>query len=186
MLTSQLVQRLRLFYRSKTIFATVRPCMAKFQAIICHRSCWNQNVGAPICSQGYSWKESEKENHGKWRQQEKTKKYEENRKACKFNVKWLTNREWLDYDESNDIMTCKIWQRWWWWWLLWRLAWWSWKLLAYMNIQENKILHLNCVNFYWSSKKLFGSVNNIQFIHIWLRWFVSKLLHTCLLEFYVY
>jgi hypothetical protein len=26
-------------------------------------------------------------------------------------VKWLTNREWLDYDESNDIMTCKIWQR---------------------------------------------------------------------------
>jgi hypothetical protein len=43
-------------------------------------------------------------------------------------MKWLTNREWLDYDESNDIMTCKIWQRWWWWWLLWRLAWWSWKL----------------------------------------------------------
>jgi hypothetical protein len=42
---------------------------------------------------------------------EKTKKYEENRKAPKFNVKWLTNREWLDYDESNDIMTCKIWQR---------------------------------------------------------------------------
>jgi hypothetical protein len=30
-------------------------------------------------------------------------------------VKWLTNHEWLDYDESNDIMTCKIWQRWWWW-----------------------------------------------------------------------
>jgi hypothetical protein len=29
-------------------------------------------------------------------------------------VKWLTIREWLDYDESNDIMTCKIWQRWWW------------------------------------------------------------------------
>ena len=43
--------------------------------------------------------------------QEKTKKYEENRKASKLNVKWLTNREWLDYDESNDIMTCKIWQR---------------------------------------------------------------------------
>jgi hypothetical protein len=42
---------------------------------------------------------------------EKTKKYEENRKASKLNVKQLTNREWLDYDESNDIMTCKIWQR---------------------------------------------------------------------------
>jgi uncharacterized protein (DUF1684 family) len=41
---------------------------------------------------------------------------------------------------------------------LWRLAWWSWKLLAYMNIQENKILHLNCVNFYWSSKKWFVPV----------------------------
>ena len=39
---------------------------------------------------------------------DKTKKYEENRKARKFNVKWLTNREWLDYDDSNDIMTCKI------------------------------------------------------------------------------
>ena len=36
------------------------------------------------------------------------KKYEENRKARKFNVKWLTNREWLDHNESNDIMTCKI------------------------------------------------------------------------------
>jgi hypothetical protein len=70
-------------------------------------------------------------------------------------VKWLTNHEWLDYDESNDIMTCKIWQRWWWW-LLWRLAWWSWKLLAYMNIQENKILHLNCVNFFWSSKVIWS------------------------------
>jgi hypothetical protein len=73
-------------------------------------------------------------------------------------VKWLTNREWLDYDEINDIMTCKIWQRWWWWWLLWRLAWWSWKLHAYMNIQDNKILNLNCVNFFWSSKKWFGLV----------------------------
>ena len=29
---------------------------------------------------------------------------------------------------------------------------------AYMNIQENKILHLHCVNFLWSSKKLFGPV----------------------------
>jgi hypothetical protein len=68
-------------------------------------------------------------------------------------VKWLTNPEWLDYDESNDIMTCKDDDDWW---LLWRLAWWSWKLLAYMNIQENTILHLNCVNFVWSSKKWFG------------------------------
>ena len=24
--------------------------------------------------------------------------------------------------------------------------------LTYMNIQENKLLHLNCVNFFWSSK----------------------------------
>jgi hypothetical protein len=64
--------------------------------------------GAPICSRGYSWKESEKESDDK---REKTKKYEESRKARKFNVKWLTNRKWLDYDESNDIMTCKIWQR---------------------------------------------------------------------------
>ena len=51
--------------------------------------------------------------------------------------------------------------RWWWWWLLWRLAWWSWKLglhTMYMNIQENKILHLNCVNFFWSSKKWFDPV----------------------------
>jgi uncharacterized membrane protein len=30
--------------------------------------------------------------------------------------------------------------------------------LIYMNIQENKILHLNCVNFCWSSKKWFGPV----------------------------
>jgi hypothetical protein len=30
--------------------------------------------------------------------------------------------------------------------------------LTYMNIQENKILHLNCVNLFWSSKKWFGPV----------------------------
>ena len=30
--------------------------------------------------------------------------------------------------------------------------------LTYMNIQENKILHLNCVKFFWSSKKWFGLV----------------------------
>jgi hypothetical protein len=30
--------------------------------------------------------------------------------------------------------------------------------LTYMNIQENKILHLNCINFIWSSKKWFGPV----------------------------
>ena len=28
----------------------------------------------------------------------------------------------------------------------------------YMNIQKNKMLHLNCVNFFWSSKKWFGLV----------------------------
>jgi predicted metalloendopeptidase len=66
--------------------------------------------------------------------QNKRKKYEENRKARKFNVKWLTNREWLDYDESNDIMTCKT-------------------VLTYMNIQKNNILHLNCIHFFSSSKK---------------------------------
>ena len=29
--------------------------------------------------------------------------------------------------------------------------------LTYMNIQENKILHLNCVNFFGSSKKVIWS-----------------------------
>jgi hypothetical protein len=71
--------------------------------------------------------------------QNKRKKYEENRKARKFNVKWLTNREWLDYDESNDIMTCKT-------------------VLTYMNIQKNNILRLNCIHFFSSSKKWFGPV----------------------------
>jgi hypothetical protein len=31
-------------------------------------------------------------------------------------------------------------------------------VLTYMNIQENKILHLNCINFFSSSKKWFGPV----------------------------
>jgi hypothetical protein len=48
-----------------------------------------------------------RKNHESDDKQNKRKKYEENRKARKFNMKWLTNREWLDYDESNDIMTCK-------------------------------------------------------------------------------
>ena len=43
--------------------------MAKFQAIICHRSfVVIKMFGAPICSLGYSWKESEKKKYGKWRQ----------------------------------------------------------------------------------------------------------------------
>ena len=37
--------------------------------------------------------------------------------------------------------------------------------LTYMNIQENEILHLNCVNFFWSSKKWFGSVKVLPLLH---------------------
>ena len=109
--------------------------MVKFQAIICHRSFVEikmlgcRYVAGAIPGKSLKRKTTESDD-----KREKTKKYEENRKARKFNVKWLTNREWLDYDESNDIMTCKT-------------------VLTYMNIQENKILHLNCINFFWSSKK---------------------------------
>ena len=43
--------------------------MAKFQAIICHRSFVEiKMLGLRYVAGGYSWKESEKENHGKWRQ----------------------------------------------------------------------------------------------------------------------
>jgi hypothetical protein len=109
--------------------------MAKFQAIICHRSfveikmLGRRYVAGAIPGKSLKRKTTESDD-----KREKTKKYEENRKARKFNVKWLTNREWLDYDESNDIMTCKT-------------------VLTYMNIQENKILDLNCINFFWFSKK---------------------------------
>ena len=86
--------------------------MTKFQAKICHRSFVEikmlrlQYVAGAIPEKSLKRKTTESDD-----KREKTKKYEENRKARKFNVKWLTNREWLDYDESNDIMTCKIWQR---------------------------------------------------------------------------
>ena len=86
--------------------------MVKFQAIIRHRSFVEikmlglRYVAGAIPGKSLKRKTTESDN-----KREKTKKYEENRKAPKFNVKWLTNREWLDYDESNDIMTCKIWQR---------------------------------------------------------------------------
>ena len=86
--------------------------MAKFQAIICHR-CFVEikmlglrYVAGAIHGKSLKGKTTTSDD-----KREKTKKYEENRKAPKFNVKWLINREWLDYDESNDIMTCKIWQR---------------------------------------------------------------------------
>ena len=134
--------------------------MAKFQAIICHRSfveikmLWHPLVRAPICSRGYSWKV------WKGKPQKVTTSGRKRRSIRKIerhvNLTWSgwPICEWLDYDESNDIITCKIWQRWWWWWLLvlWRLAWWSWKLglhTLYMNMQENKILHLNCINLFW-------------------------------------
>ena len=84
-------------------------CMAKFQAIICHRSFVEikmlglRYVAGAIPGKSLKRKTTESDD-----KRDKTKKYEENRKARKFNVKWLTNREWLDYDDSNDIMTCKI------------------------------------------------------------------------------
>jgi hypothetical protein len=34
--------------------------------------------------------------------------------------------------------------------------------LTYMNIQENKILHLNCVNSFWSSKSSTFTGPNVQ------------------------
>jgi hypothetical protein len=112
--------------------------MAKFKAIICHRSFIEiKMLGLRYVAGAIPGKSLERKTTESDDKQEKTKKYEENRKARKFNVKWLTNREWLDYDGSNDIMTCM-------------------KLktgLTYMNMQENKILHLNCVNYFWSSKK---------------------------------
>ena len=83
--------------------------MAKFQAIICHRSFVEikmlglRYVVGAIPGKSLKRKTTESDNKRK-----KMKKYEEIRKARKFNVKWLINREWLDYDESNDIMTCKI------------------------------------------------------------------------------
>jgi hypothetical protein len=83
--------------------------MAKFQAIIYHRSFVEikmlglRYVAGAIPGKSLKRKTTESDNKRK-----KMKKYEEIRKARKFNVKWLINREWLDYDESNDIMTCKI------------------------------------------------------------------------------
>ena len=86
--------------------------MAKFQAIIYHRSFVEfKMLGlryVAVAIPGKSLKRKTTESDDK---REKTKKYEENRKARKFNVKWLTNLKLLDYDESNDIMTCEIWQR---------------------------------------------------------------------------
>jgi hypothetical protein len=84
--------------------------MAKFQTIICHRSFVELKIiGLRYVARvipGKSLKRKTTESDDK---REKTKKYEENRKARKFKVKRLTNHEWLDYDDSNDIMTCKIW-----------------------------------------------------------------------------
>ena len=79
--------------------------MSKFQAIICHRSFVEikmlgfRYVAGAIPGKSLKRKTTESDD-----MREKTKKYEENRKARKFNVKWLTNREWLDYDESNNTM----------------------------------------------------------------------------------
>jgi hypothetical protein len=76
--------------------------MAKFQAIICHRSLVEikmlglRYVAGAIPGKSLKRKTTESDD-----KQEKTNKYEENRKACKFNVKWLTNRKWLDYVEQR-------------------------------------------------------------------------------------
>jgi hypothetical protein len=80
--------------------------MAKFKPIICHRSFVEiKMLGLRYVARAIPGKSLKRKTTESDDKQEKTKKYEENRKACKFNVKWLTNRKWLDYDESNDIMT---------------------------------------------------------------------------------
>ena len=82
--------------------------MAKFQAIICHRSFVEiKMLGLRYAAGAIPGKSQKRKTMESDDKREKTKKYEENRKARQFNMKWLTNREWLDYDESNDIMTCK-------------------------------------------------------------------------------
>ena len=76
--------------------------MAKFQAIICHRSFVEIKMLGLLyvagAIPGKSLKRKTTESDDK---REKTKKYEQNRKTPKFNVKWLTNPEWLNYDESK-------------------------------------------------------------------------------------
>ena len=91
---------------------------------------------------------------------------------------WPITNGWITM-RATTSWHAKIWQRWWWWWLLWRLAWWSWKLLAYMNIQENKILHLNCVNFFWSSKKWFGPVKVLPLLDQNVQWSPKYLWNDC-------
>jgi hypothetical protein len=82
--------------------------MAKFQAIICHRSFVEiKMLGLRYVAGAIPGKSQKRKTTESDDQRGKTKKYKENRKARQFNMKWLTNREWLDYDESNDIMTCK-------------------------------------------------------------------------------
>jgi hypothetical protein len=84
--------------------------MAKFQTIICHRSFVELKIiGLRYVARVISGKSLKRKTTESDDKREKTKKYEENRKARKFKVKRLTNHEWLDYDDSNDIMTCKIW-----------------------------------------------------------------------------
>jgi hypothetical protein len=41
-------------------------------------------------------------------------------------------------------------------------------VLTYMNIQENKILHLNCVNFFGSSKKVISCSSGKRNVKIWI------------------
>jgi hypothetical protein len=97
MLIGQWVQRLRLFYRFKTIFVRLLPLSDEPSEWLLTSEATNANG-----IQGYSWKNLKRKNTESDDKREKTKKHEENRKAHKFNIKWLTNHEWLDYDESND------------------------------------------------------------------------------------
>ena len=41
-------------------------------------------------------------------QNQRKKKYEENRPDKKFNKNWKEGRQWFQYDEFMNVMTCKI------------------------------------------------------------------------------
>jgi hypothetical protein len=121
--------------------------MAKFQAIICHRSfaeikmlgLWYVAGAIP----GKSLKRKTTESDDK---REKTKMYGLRWEQRHHDMQNMAKMMMMMTFVKIGVMKLKT-------------------GLTYMNIQENKILHLNCVNFFWSSKKWFVPVKVLPLLN---------------------
>ena len=137
--------------------------MATFQAIICHRSFVEiKMLGLRYVAEGLLlkrvWKEKPRKVTTSGRKRRSMRKIESD-----------VNLTWSGWPIANGSIAMRA------------TTSWHAKLCLhiFMNIQENKILHLNCINLFSSSKKWFGPVKVLLLLDQNVQWSPWYLWNDC-------